>query len=82
MPHDPPKLLRDILDSAERILGWTRGKNLAEYEDDELLSDAVERNFIIIGEAMSRLVRVDPATAAKLGDFPQIIGFRNVVVHG
>jgi uncharacterized protein with HEPN domain len=81
MPHKTTKLLADILDAAEFILEKTRGRSLAEYEADRVLSDAVERNFIVIGEALSRLVRVDPATAKKLGDYPQVIGFRNVVVH-
>lgn len=82
MPHDPAKLLHDICDAAEFILDQTQDRSLAEYEKDRLVRAAVERMFIIIGEAFSRLVRVDPTTAAALGDYPQIIGFRNVVVHG
>lgn len=82
MPHDPIKLLHDILDSAEFILDETRNRTLAEYESNRMLRGAVERSFIIIGEAMSRLVRVDAAKAQALGNYPQIIGFRNVVVHG
>jgi uncharacterized protein with HEPN domain len=82
MPHDPSKLLHDILNSAQRILTWTENRSLTEYECDQLLSDAVERNFVTIGEALSRLVRVDADVAAGLGNYPQIIGFRNVVVHG
>jgi uncharacterized protein with HEPN domain len=82
MPHDPIKLLRDIVDAADFILQQTGGRSLAEYEQNRLLRDAVERNFIIIGEALSRLGRVDPATAQTLGNFPQMIAFRNVVVHG
>ncbi|MCH8854286.1 MAG: DUF86 domain-containing protein, partial [Planctomycetes bacterium] len=37
---------------------------------------------IIIGEAFIRLRRIDPAMAEALGNFPQMIAFRNVVVHG
>ncbi len=82
MPHDPVKLLHDIADAAEFILQQTRGRSLAEYERTRLVRDAVERNFIIIGEAFSRLTRIDPTMAQALGNFPQMIAFRNVVVHG
>jgi len=82
MPPDPVKLLHDIVDAAEFILQQTRGRSLAEYEQTRLIRDAVERNFIIIGEALSRLKRTDPELVEDLGDFPQMIAFRNIVVHG
>lgn len=82
MPPDPVKLLHDIVDAAEFILQQTRGQSLAEYEQTRVLRDAVERNFIIIGEALVRLKRVDPKLVESLGDFPQMIAFRNIVVHG
>lgn len=82
MRHDPEKSLEDIRDAAEFILDLTRGRTLDEYRNDRVLNSAVERNFITIGEALSRLVRADPDTAAALGNYPQIIAFRNIVVHG
>ena len=82
MPRDPVKLLYDIVDAAEFILQQTRGRSLTEYEQTRLIRDAVERNFIIIGEALGRLTRIDPTVAQELGDFPQMIAFRNIVVHG
>lgn len=82
MPHDPLTLLHDIHSAAEFILERTRGHTLAEYQCDRLLSAAVERHFITIGEALSRLARVDAGAATSLGNYPQIIAFRNIVVHG
>jgi uncharacterized protein with HEPN domain len=82
MPHDPITLLSDIRTAAEFIFEQTRGRKLTEYESDRVLSAAVERHFITIGEALNRLVRVDETAAAALGDYPQIIGLRNIVVHG
>lgn len=76
------KLLNDILDAAEFILEQVHSSSLVEYESNRQLNAAVERNFIIIGEAMSRLARVDSQMVGQLGNYPQIIGFRNVVVHG
>ena len=82
MRHDPEKSLEDIRDAAEFILDLTRGRTLDEYRNDRVLSSAVERNFITVGEALNRLVHADPDTAAALGNYPQIIAFRNIVVHG
>jgi len=82
MPHEPIKLLHDIEDAAQFILEQTRGRSLAEYEETRVVRDAVERNFIVIGEALNRLTRLDPQWGVSLGSFPQMIAFRNIVVHG
>jgi len=82
MPHSASKLFQDILDEAQFIFEETAGRTLAEYEANRGLRRAVERSFIIIGEAISRLTRIDQKLALSLGNYPQIIGFRNVVVHG
>jgi len=60
----------------------TDGKTLEVYRADRLLRQAVERNCEIIGEAVSRLARIDPDIAARIGEHPQIIAFRNVLIHG
>jgi uncharacterized protein with HEPN domain len=49
---------------------------------DEMLRAAVERQFEIIGEALSGLKRVDPAAAAAIPDLARIIAFRNILIHG
>jgi uncharacterized protein with HEPN domain len=82
MLHDPDTLLHDMREAAEFILEQTRELTLAEYKENRVVCAAVERKFITIGEAMSRLTRVDPTLARSLGNFPQIIAFRNVIVHG
>jgi uncharacterized protein with HEPN domain len=46
------------------------------------LRAAVERWFIVIGEALGRLERIDPEVAHQITDYRKIIGFRNVLVHG
>lgn len=43
---------------------------------------AIERNFEIIGEALLRLERTDPATAARIPDYRAVIGLRNRLAHG
>jgi uncharacterized protein with HEPN domain len=82
MHRESPKLLEDIRQACDFIARVTRGKSLQLYQEDELLRAAVERKFLIIGEALNRLQKVDPALAADLPDVPQIIAFRNILVHG
>jgi uncharacterized protein with HEPN domain len=38
--------------------------------------------FQIIGEALNRLSKVDPDTAARVPNLARIVAFRNVLVHG
>lgn len=82
MHADAAKLLWDAQQSAERIARYTAGKSFADYQADDLLRSAVERQFEIIGEAFSQLRRIDPVTAACLPELPRIVAFRNVLIHG
>ena len=74
--------LWDARRAAERILRFSAGRSIDDYLDDEMLRSAVERQFEIIGEAFSGLQRVDASIAARVPDLRQIIGFRNVLIHG
>ena len=82
MPHDPEKYLYDALEASRTILGFVKGKTYSDYRSDKLLRSAVERQLIIIGEALNRLSRVAPDTAARIDSYRKIIGFRNMAVHG
>lgn len=82
MHPDADKLVWDAQQAAERVARFTSGRTFKEYETDEYLRSAVERQFEIVGEALNRLSRVDPATAANISDLPRMVAFRNVLVHG
>jgi uncharacterized protein with HEPN domain len=82
MHADARKLLWDARHAAERIGRFTAGKSFAEYQADEYLRSAVERQFEVVGEAMNQLRRVDPVTAAAIPELPRVIAFRNILVHG
>jgi uncharacterized protein with HEPN domain len=82
MQPDAPALLWQARRAAGLILDFMSGRTFEEYEHDPMLRSAVERQFQVIGEALNRLSRVDPATAERVPDLPRIVAFRNVLVHG
>ena len=82
MQPEAPKLLEDIRAAAAFILDKTGGKTLDQYLADDLLRPAVERYFEIIGEALNRLGKHDPASLKLIPDHAQIIAFRNILIHG
>ena len=76
------KLLEDIRDAAAFVLDVRHGQTLADYEQNRIFRQAVERNFEIIGEAVHRLSRIDGETVERITDYRRIIAFRNVLSHG
>ena len=82
MHPDAAKLVWDAQQAAERVARFTAGRGFAQYETDEFLRSAVERQLEIIGEALNQLSRTDPATAATIPDVARIVAFRNMLIHG
>jgi uncharacterized protein with HEPN domain len=79
--HSAATLVEDALRAATRIAQFIDGKTQADYDADELLQSAVERQFTIMGEALVRLHREAPDVATRVPDLRAIIGFRNRLVH-
>ena len=63
-----------------RIL-WLAWMQFA-YAATPLVHSAVERKFEIIGEAPGQLATLDAALASRIPGLPQIIAFRNPLIHG
>lgn len=82
MRPESKKLLQDVLDASQSILGYVEGKTFSEYLANELLRSGVERKFITIGEALNRLAKIDPETAERIASSKRIINFRNILTHG
>ena len=82
MRPEARKYLYDIRQAVALLREFTAGKAFADYELDAMLRAAVEREFGIIGEAVTRLADLDAPTAERISDFQRIIAFRNVLVHG
>ena len=76
------KLLHDTRTACVAIAVFTQGKDFAAYAADNLLRSAVERQFEIVGEALGRAVRRDPAVETLIPDIHRIVGLRNRLIHG
>ena len=75
------KYLYDIQQAVGLLREFTARKTFADYEQDAMLRAAVERQFELIGEALSQLARVDEVQAARISQYQRIIAFRNVLAH-
>jgi uncharacterized protein with HEPN domain len=69
-------------DAAHKITELVADRTWDDLQADFTLRWAVERGFTIIGEVLAQLRRDDPGTARQVPALSQIVGFRNVLVHG
>lgn len=81
MRPEARKLLRDALDACDAILRFVHGLTLDDYRKNELVTSAVERQFEIMGEAISRLRQADAAVAQRIPEVGRVVDFRNVLIH-
>jgi len=73
--------LQDILEAIARVQSYTRGLTFDQFQLDRRTVDAVERNFILIGEAARHVP--DEVTGRYLAvPWRNMRDMRNVVVHG
>jgi uncharacterized protein with HEPN domain len=70
--------IQESIESIEKYLGDKRDFNI--YLADKMLRRAIEREFEIIGEAMSRIEKLD--ASIEISSKRQIISMRNRVIHG
>ena len=80
--RDPRAFLWDVRESALAILSFTAGMDSTAYASNSMAQAAVERKFEIIGEALNQLAKLDAALASRIPDLPQIVAFRNQLIHG
>ena len=82
MRPESAKYLYDIIKACEAVLNFIEGKGYTDYENDLLLQSGVERQLMIIGEALNQAIGDDPEIAELIPNSREIINLRNVIVHG
>jgi len=81
MDIEVKKYLFDIqgsIHSIENYLGEKRDFSL--YMANKMMRRAIEREFEIIGEAINKILKIDPGI--EISSKKQIINLRNRVIHG
>jgi len=81
MKKDNLVYLNDILDCIVKVDSYLKNVDYAKFNRNELLQDAIFRNFEVIGEATSRL---SDEFLEKHPNFPahKAKGMRNWIIHG
>jgi len=82
MPHDPRKYLSEMLDRALFVSQFMVDKSPDVLQSNRLFRSAVEREPMVLGEALYQLHRTHPSVAEQIQSWDKIIGFRHVLVHG
>lgn len=80
MKKDDKIYLNHILLSIKKVEKYTSMMDLQTFIDDEVIQDAVVRQFEIIGEASNH---VSDVTTKRIPDFPwkDIVSMRNILIH-
>ena len=81
MPRDVRAYLSDIVDACRAIEAAVSGLDLAGYAESRLIRSSVEREFIIIGEAIAALSHVSPPLFEAISNARRIVDFRNQLTH-
>lgn len=80
MQHNIEMYLLDISNSIDSIYEYLgEERNFKRYESNKLLRRAVEREFEIIGEAVNRIMKLDPDV--NISNSRRIVNLRNWVIH-
>lgn len=76
-----PAHLADMLQFAQELQALVQGMDAETVSRNRVLCLAIEKLFINLGEAASR---VDVSSSAAMPDIPwrRIIGLRNILAHG
>ncbi len=82
MRREVRKYVFDMAEACERIVQFAAGQNFDYYTSNDMLRSAVERQFMIIGEALGQMLQIEPKMADYITDCAKIVGLRNRLVHG
>jgi uncharacterized protein with HEPN domain len=69
-----------ILRSINNILEYTKGINKKDFSKNNLIQDAVIRNFEIIGEATKKVSKIYKKTHVEI-PWKEMSGMRNKLIH-
>lgn len=81
MQRDPSVFLQDILVAAEKIEKYTQGLSYDDFLDNDLISDAVIKNILVIGE-VAKNIPDEIRQASPHIEWRKMAGMRDMMIHG
>lgn len=81
MQRDERAYLHDIIEACTAIKSALSDLDIAAYRANRLVRSAVEREFLIVGEAVSALFRSYPQLFTQITHARRIVDFRNRLAH-
>ena len=82
MQREPRAYVADIIAACDAIAVDIGGIDLDTYLGNRVIRSAVEREFIIIGEAVNALGDLEPALFMRITQARKVVDFRNQLTHG
>ncbi|MCP9861117.1 MULTISPECIES: DUF86 domain-containing protein [unclassified Cyanobium] len=79
--RDSSVYLLDILEACLAIEAVLADVSLVDYRSRRSVRSSVEREFILIGEALTRLCKIEASTFDLISNSRLIIDFRNLLAH-
>lgn len=78
--RDARLFINDMLEAIEKVERYTAGLSYEDFQQTDMIIDAVVRNLEIIGEA-ARNIPVEMRENQHVIDWSRVVGFRNIVIH-
>ncbi|NWQ40287.1 DUF86 domain-containing protein [Bacillus sp. EB106-08-02-XG196] len=81
MQREPKVFLEDILAAAIKVEKYIKGLSFDEFVDNDLVSDAVIKNILVIGEATKNIPDVIRNVNPEI-EWRKMAGMRDMMIHG
>lgn len=82
MQREAASFVEDADHAAGLAQRFADARTRQDLDTDPLLRAGLERELQIVGEALSQLARLDNDLASRIPELSDIIGLRNILVHG